>query len=213
MPEELREVRTLIMDVTPLFQQECYQRIYNRMPDFRKEKADRLRPPRDKARSVGAWYLRMLAESRYGQIKECSCNLSHSGDYALCSVGPAGERVGCDVEMIKDFREGVARRFFCEEEYEDIMKQEDAARTEQFYRYWVLKESFMKATRQGMAMGLDRFSIAFDQDGKPSLMRKPRDVAWQFFFKEYEISGARAAVCSTCSEFADSMEVCDVKCF
>lgn len=231
MPETIREVQTFLLDVKPLFQSENYQRLYDRMPDFRKEKADRLRCFEDKARSVGAWYLRMLAEARYGEMRcgemwygemrcgevrcgeigESACNLSHSGDYALCSVGPPGAQVGCDVEMIKDFREPIARRFFAGEEYRHLMDREEEERAEWFYRYWVLKESFIKATRRGMALGLDRFSFAFNKEGTPYLIRQPEEAPGRYFFREYEAPGARIAVCSTCDRFAGDVTVCDLR--
>lgn len=210
MPRERNEVHTLVMNVTPLLDKAKYDRLYDKMPDFRKAKADRLHFAGDRFRSVGAWYLRMLAGERYGQIEEAACNLSHSGEYALCSVGPAGAKVGCDVEMTKTFREAVARRFFDREEYRHIMKQEEMLRTDWFYRYWVLKESFIKATRRGIAMELDSFRFAFDEEERPYLSRQPGEVAEPYFFKEYAIEGARIAVCSTCERFAESLEICEI---
>lgn len=207
------QILTFIADISPLLEDHNYKKVYGLLPDFRREKADRLHFQTDKAQSAGAWRLWMLAKKychENGMDKEAlNFNLSHSGRYVLCSAAPAGEKVGCDVETIKEFREPLARRFFCPNEYADIMAQNAALRRERFYRYWVLKESFMKATRQGMAMGLDSFEINLNGEGaeNPVLDRQPADVQEKYYFKEYEARGARVAVCSTCEHFAEKMEI------
>ena len=54
----------------------------------------------------------------------------------------------------------LAKRFFCRSEYEDIFRCDSKEeRAEKFCRYWVLKESFMKATRKGMALKMSSFEI------------------------------------------------------
>lgn len=216
----MSQVRTFIADVTQLFEEDkktagrtAYQAVYGQVPDFRKKKADGLRFQEDRARSVGAWRLWMLAQNicleSGWDVKRLECNLSHSGRYVLCSVASAGENVGCDIEMIKEFREVLAKRFFCPSEYAYIMAQDEMLRQETFYRYWVLKESFMKATRQGMAMGLDTFEIRLDDDATahPALVRQPEDVKERYYFREYEVPDARIAVCSTSKDFAADVEI------
>ena len=92
-----------------------------------------------------------------GIQKDAAYNLSHSGEYVLCSVHEGKDpkiRVGCDIEEIGICNMKIARRFFCRSEYEKIDSEtNEERRRELFFRYWVLKESFIKATREGMAMG------------------------------------------------------------
>lgn len=200
------KIYTFIADVRPLYTEENYKRIYEMVPDFRKEKADRLWLEADRAQSIGAWRLWMLAQEYFKkegiETEGVEFNLSHSGEYVLCSVAPAGEKVGCDIETVKEFRESVAKRFFCPEEYEYMMMQEEDARCETFYRYWVLKESFMKATRLGLAMGLDTFSIDLDGEGEQAeLVRQPENIKEKYFYREYDADGAKIAVCSTLDVF------------
>lgn len=218
-------VQTFLADVSGLLQEENYRKIYEMVPDFRKEKADRLRSAQDKAQSVGAWYLWMKVQEYLGIDAEdtvqeyfgikaentaqgtgadkVNFNLSHSGNYVLCSVVSRGEKVGCDIETIKDFREPMARRFFCPEEYAYIMAQDEEGRRKAFYRYWVLKESVMKATRKGMALGLNTFSIRLGEE--TLLVRQPEEMQEHFYLKEYKTDGARIAVCSTCGEFGEDI--------
>ena len=208
MKAKFDTIRTFLTDISELNIEENYQRIYERVPYFRREKADRLRFQNDKALSIGAWYLYILALDQCGNPRQHTFNLSHSGKYALCSIGPASEQVGCDVEMIGELHVDVAERFFCPSEYQDIIMTEEEKRTERYYRYWVLKESFMKATRKGMALGMDKFEIKFDKDtDSPYLYKKPKEYSRSYYLHEYECDRARIGVCSTTNKFTEKPEI------
>ena len=133
--------------------------------------------------------------------QEAVFNLSHSGDYVLCAYGDVAKaQVGCDLEEVKELRLSVARRFFGEREYRHIAETKDPeCKTWLFYRYWVLKESFMKATRKGMAMDMRSYEIGWDQGGKPVIARKPEEYADAYYCREYRMQGVHAAmaVCTT----------------
>ena len=117
--------------------------------------------------------------------------------------------MGCDLEEIKEFRQPVAKRFFCQSEYEHIMRKEGEERVRMFYRYWVLKESFMKATRQGMAMDMRSFEIGWDQGDEPVLLQRPEEYPEDYIYKEYakEAVNARIAVCTTDQEIDSRLHV------
>lgn len=193
-------VRAWIADVTPLYEERCYRKYYDCLPDFRKEKADALRTVEMKAQSVGVWALWEQIRAEYGLTADAVFNLSHSGNYVMCAAGLDGshERVGCDLEKIGKLREKVAARFFCREECEAILREgSEKAKTELFYRYWVLKESFMKATGKGMALPMDSFCIRMGEP--PVLVRQPEEFQEQYYYAEYKIEELpyRMAVCST----------------
>ena len=65
-----------------------------------------------------------------------------------------------------------------------------------FYRYWVLKESFLKATRKGLVMGLNTSEIQIPQ---------PEEIREAYYLKEYQTDGARIAVCSTNPNFDENI--------
>ena len=110
-------VRVWMADITPLLIEETYRAYYRELPEWRKEKADRHHHLIDRAQSVGAWSLWMRVKERYGLLDEVVYNLSHSGNYVLCAFSDTqGAKVGCDLEVVKDLREAVARRFFCQAE-------------------------------------------------------------------------------------------------
>lgn len=202
-------IRTWVADVTPLTEPELYETYYALVPDERKKKADRLRFAKDKALSIGAWSLYMRMKEYYELSERTVFNLSHSGRYALCSVGDdrwTEYRVGCDIEYVKHNYHDIARRFFCPDETAYIhAKETEAARAQAFFRYWVLKESFMKATRLGMKLPLNEFEIRFDAQDYPLLVKQPAEILGQYYYKEYAVSDpdVKIAVCSTKDEFEE----------
>lgn len=196
-------VRAWIADVTPLQENKCYEKYYGLLPDFRKKKADALRSSEMRAQSVGVWSLWQKIRTEYGLPDDTSFNLSHSGTFVMCAAELDGrrERVGCDLEKIGQWKENIAGRFFCREEYESILKEEtEDARARLFYRYWVLKESFMKATGKGMALPVNAFCIRIGDP--PVLIRQPREFPGHYQYMEYEIKDLpyRMAVCTTDKE-------------
>ena len=80
---------------------------------------------------------------------------------------------------------------------------------ELFFRYWVLKESFLKATRMGLSLGMDSFEIGFSDEDKPYLMDKPQTFWEEYYFREYAVDGLpyRIAVCADCKDFAPKIRV------
>lgn len=193
-------VKAWAADVTPLYDRECYERYYAMVPDFRKRKADRLRLAGMRAQSIGVWILWEKIRKKYSLPENAPFNFSHSGSIVMCAAcmdgGPV--KVGCDVEKMGGLRLKLAERHFCREEYEAIMAEEnEEKRTEMFYRYWVLKESFMKATGKGMALPLDQFCIRLDNP--PVLIRKPEEFSEAYYYCEYDPGEKpyRLAVCTS----------------
>lgn len=199
-------IHTWIMDVTPLQDDRIYNKYYNRLPDWRREKADRLRHLDGKIQSVGAWILYQQILKYYELLDDMPYNLSHSGKYALCSVATQPDtQVGCDVEVIKENKLRLAERYFCPREVEWIKSQKtETEQAEGFYRYWVLKESFIKAIRLGIKQDLSGFEIALDDKGA-RLVRQPDAFPEKYYYQEYRTAAgdARIAVCSIEKKFGE----------
>lgn len=206
-------VHVWFADITPLLIEETYRRYYQESPVWRRKKADRYKHGRGKAQSIGVWSLWERVRGIYGLPEGTIYNLSHSGDYVLCACSDRdGVKVGCDLEVMKEFREPVARRFFCENEYGYIMAEEEKEQAQRFYRYWVLKESFMKATRQGMALDMRSFEIGWEKGGMPVLIRKPMEYPEEYYYQEYTKEGvdAKIAVCTTDREIDARLHVLEL---
>ena len=130
-------VRAWIADVTPLYENRCYEKYYDCLPDFRKKKADALRSQKMKAQSVGVWSLWQKIRKEHGLAEDASFNLSHSGTFVMCAAELNGrqERVGCDLEKIGQLKENIAGRFFCREEYESILKEKTEGARKKVWRF------------------------------------------------------------------------------
>jgi 4'-phosphopantetheinyl transferase len=98
-------------------------------------------------------------------------NVSHSGAAGLIAIGAT--EVGVDIEAIKPRRdlEGLAKRVFTARERDAISGDALA-----FYRHWVAKEAFVKATGRGVA-SVRSFEVLLDAPGGARLVHVGGDTA------------------------------------
>lgn len=88
-------------------------------------------------------------------------NISHSNDYVICAVSNRTV-IGCDVEVHRDKTDiiKIAKRFFEEEEYNNLLSIADRkCQLNMFYRYWTGKESYIKTSGIGLSGGLEYFHL------------------------------------------------------
>lgn len=107
-------------------------------------------------------------------------NISHAGDIAICAI--SNQKIGADVEVMREFHDTIFRKVFTEEEkaFYQKMAVDEAASREWFFRFWTLKESRIKHAGMGLSMSLTSFSFAFDLDAKPYTIRcSDKDVYFQ----------------------------------
>lgn len=209
--------------VTPLADAKLYAAACELVSDGRREKAARLRFEKDKRLSVGAELLLRHAlrpagveelsfaygeyEKPYLPERDLHFNLSHSGEWVLCAVG--GCELGCDIERLAPVNLKIARRFFSPVEYEDIAAAPTPQeQQERFFRYWTLKESFMKATGLGLRLPMNEFAIL---RGETITVRQSVD-ARDYVFREYsDIAGYACALCTTGQEPENTVRIVDIK--
>lgn len=101
--------------------------------------------------------------NEYGKPRLKGCegihfNVSHSGDWVICAI--SSEQVGVDVEQVKEKNLDIAERFYAEEEYQTLLQYEHPS--ELFYRYWTLKESYVKAEGKGMSIPFTSFAFRIE---------------------------------------------------
>jgi 4'-phosphopantetheinyl transferase len=63
----------------------------------------------------------------------------------------------------------VAERFFAPAEVRALHSLPSDERTQRFFDYWTLKESYIKARGLGLAIPLDRFGFALEPSRRPRL--------------------------------------------
>lgn len=90
-------------------------------------------------------------------------NLSHTRGLIAVAVTRSAD-IGVDVEDMQRRSDGtsVADRFFSPIETAALFALPQAEQPERFFRYWTLKEAYIKARGLGLAIPLDQFSFAFD---------------------------------------------------
>lgn len=183
-----------------------FERAYSAVSLMRKEKIGRLHFERDKRLSLGAGLLLeyalrsadiedreiLIGENGKPYIKSggVCLGIAHSGEMAILAIAPFP--VGCDIELIAKPNIGVAKRFFSESEYADILSSADSA--ERFYRYWVLKESFIKATGKGLKTPLSSFTLSLGSE----ITAFGAENADKYYF--CEINGIAGYKCAVCGE-------------
>lgn len=122
-------------------------------------------------------------------------SLSHSGDYAVCAL--AAIPVGVDIQKKEPIRAVMLRHFFCEAERLEFEKRHELPKSglrnkepvflpdqaaEEFLRLWTAKESFMKLTGEGMAMGFANLSADLEE----GLIREKSGLQRTGLIREYK---------------------------
>lgn len=194
-------VRVFIANITALPDPIEAPWIMENLPQSRKEKIGRIRRVHERKQSLGAGLLLEYVKKQYIDVEfdSLNYNLSHSGDMVVCAVSK--EAVGCDIEQIKKAPLRVAERFFCKSEAEFLNNLESEAQNQYFYRFWTIKESFMKMHKKGLAMGLDSFEVCIDKDVKIKIKGEIQNCR----VMEYELSGYKLSLCSEEHEFKEEL--------
>lgn len=195
------------VNVTPLVTDDgLFEKALAAVTPARRKNAARYRKREDAALSLGVELLLRFAFAKAGEPfptafsktaqgkpfapdSSLCFNLSHSGEWAVCAVSDTD--IGCDVEQLDPAHADVAKRFFTAAENAQIDEAgEESARVCRFFRLWTLKESFQKATGQGMHLPLSEFSVTL---GEPVTVEPPAAVT----FTEYTaLAGYACAVCA-----------------
>lgn len=132
--------------------------------------------------------------------KSIEFNISHSGDYALVAI-TLDHKVGVDIEQINPRTEfqSLANRFFSEKERTELLGLNHEQQCDAFYRIWARKESFIKATGQGIAFGLDKFSVPVEENissGRKIIMSVKTNADW-FCYDLMKLDNYKTALTTT----------------
>ncbi len=200
-------IKLYYADISPLEEDDVFERYFGLLSEFRREKVDRFRFRKDKNLSVGAGLLLNAGLSKYGLTEmemqygtyengkpffvnypQLHFNLSHSGSKVTAVF--SDHEVGCDIEQINGQNLKLAKRFFRDSEYQSILCSAEPEQT--FFRLWTLKESFMKVTGLGMKLPMNGFEIRI---GDTVSVVQSVDTK-QYSFTEPELyMGYKCAVC------------------
>lgn len=154
-----------------------YERLYQKASEDRKARADRYYSREDSQRCIVAdGLIRYMTRQAFGlegmtvertaegkpylkDRENFHFSLSHSGRWVAIAWGP--DPVGIDVERFrrKEKVEGIARRFFRDDEQSYLFSAEGQEWTQRFFEIWTKKESYLKVRGSGLAYSLNAFSV------------------------------------------------------
>ena len=106
-------------------------------------------PPLTAAGANGKPYLPQLPEFQF--------NISHSGRWVICGAG--NNPLGVDIEKVHRDISAVARRCYSQRELGCLQTLPPDRQRSALIEIWVLKESYMKATGQGLRMPLKDLEV------------------------------------------------------
>ena len=113
-------------------------------------------------------------------------NISHTDGLVACAVSD-GDALGVDVENSERKTDlEIAHRYFAPEESALVLSAAPDRGHRLFFRFWTLKESFIKATGEGLSRPLDSFAFTLDpiritfHDDRHPTGEVDRPEQWQF---------------------------------
>jgi 4'-phosphopantetheinyl transferase len=135
----------------------------------------------------------------HGDARRISFNVSHTDGLIALAVMRRGA-IGIDTEKVSSRAASleIAQRFFAPSEVASLGQVAADALPRQFFRYWTLKESYVKARGVGLSVPLDEFAFELDpMPGALSLHAAPGDRASAWKFWQLAIGGQHlVAVCA-----------------
>ena len=206
MSEASGRVSLYLADIRPLYDPVLAGKVYERLDDVRRKKADLCRKPEARAASLAVGFLarysledagyadfRILYEPGGRPMVETDgppvfLSLSHSGDYAVCAVSQ--RPVGVDLQKRQSVKAGVLRLFYSERQAGLFRKRYGIGESgimegealDRFLREWTVKESYMKMTGKGMKMG---FADLFVEKKKKTVVFAGKEGG-PAVFREYD---------------------------
>ena len=110
-----------------------------------------------------------------GDVLDLRFNLSHSHNLALYAVAQ-GREVGVDLERVRfdETAMKIATQFFSTRELAALLALSEPARIEAFYKYWTIKEAYLKAKGEGLGGELEKFMVRLE-DGRAELLSTTGD--------------------------------------
>ncbi|WP_026883487.1 4'-phosphopantetheinyl transferase family protein [Clostridium akagii] len=128
-------------------------------------------------------------------------NLSHSGNWVVCAIDDY--HIGIDVEQMKNIDFHIAKSFFAEKEYNDLMKKDGAEKKSYFYDLWTLKESYIKACGKGLSLDLSSFYIGI---AKNNIILQTKNEFNKCSFRQYTIEeNYKMSVCASEDNFPEQV--------
>jgi len=123
-------------------------------------------------------------------------NVSHTRGVILLAF-TEGCELGVDIELIRPLPDmmQIANLNFCRDEAQELAGLSEEARQPAFFRCWTRKESYVKATGNGLSTPLGEFRVSFREGESVRFLQIGKDplTASQWALHDLDISPAYAA--------------------
>lgn len=121
----------------------------------------------------------------YLTLHEYDFNISHSGNYVMCAIGKH-VRLGVDIEENRNVNLENFKNIMTPDQWGEINNANCPLK--EFYKYWTIKESVVKADGRGFSIPLDKLEV------KNNTVQY-EDRSW--FVNEFEFVGGYSAALAT----------------
>jgi 4'-phosphopantetheinyl transferase len=116
-----------------------------------------------------------------GHDTELHFSLSHSNEAVLIGIA-LNRKIGVDIEHIRALSnmESIAGRYFSKNEINQILNTNENERTQVFFKYWTMKEAYLKARGTGLSglQGIHIPHIRTDTDDYSTCFVDASDTSW-----------------------------------
>ena len=130
-------------------------------------------------------------------------NISHSGNWVILAVD--SKEIGVDIELMRQIDYSVINVVFSVNEMEFFQKLPNAKKLSTFYKIWTYKESFIKASGEGLSKDLKNYSLIPASNSKILTLF---DNNRSYFLKQYdEIPDYKLSVCALHRNFSETLKL------
>ncbi|MDE7104416.1 MAG: 4'-phosphopantetheinyl transferase superfamily protein [Ruminococcus sp.] len=89
-------------------------------------------------------------------------NISHADGISACII--TDRECGIDCENVRQYRPNVMKRAFSESEKELVLSAPESERDLLFFRFWTLKEAYIKAIGIGLSFPMKNANFSFENN-------------------------------------------------
>ncbi|WP_165763843.1 4'-phosphopantetheinyl transferase family protein [Halalkalibacter urbisdiaboli] len=135
-------------------------------------------------------------------------NISHSHEWGICVIDRTP--VGVDIEKVKPINVQSMMKCFSESEQKTLLQLQKTDQIQEFYRIWVLKESYLKKLGVGLSKALNSF--AFHTENNRVIVQDNQDVdGTHYFYEENLDKHYKVAICAEHKDFPEHVSVLSIQ--
>ncbi|XQY93054.1 4'-phosphopantetheinyl transferase family protein [Metabacillus sp. HB246100] len=153
-------------------------------------------------------YKKNLFGKPYIQEGNIHFNISHSNQWGVCAIDDTP--VGVDIQVMTQLDVDSVMKCFSVVEQKALLQMPKADQLQEFYRLWVLKESYIKKLGVGLSKALDSFTFNFDFE-RVVVQDKQYVNGTHYFHEENIVKQYKLAICAEHNDFPENISVTSIQ--